>query len=133
MAAFGILAWPVRTSYEMATQENPPFNLLRCAVRTPSQCLHMLISDDRQPVALFLSRSVRDHPVSRPLARQEMSDSKTPTRFAKAILRTARLKTDVPKNAERIRGRHAAITNNFNSWRSYKAWAEKIRGTWEKK
>jgi hypothetical protein len=62
-----------------------------------------------------------------------MSDSKTPTRFAKAILGTARLKTDVPENAERIRGRHAAITNNFNSWRSYKAWAEKIRGTWEKK
>jgi hypothetical protein len=62
-----------------------------------------------------------------------MSDSKTPTRFAKAILSTARLNTDVPKNAERIRGRHAAITNNFNSWRSYKAWAEKIRGTWEKK
>lgn len=62
-----------------------------------------------------------------------MSDSKTPTRFSKAILRAARLKTDVPKNAERMRGRHAAITNNFNSWRSYKAWAEKIRGAWEDK
>jgi hypothetical protein len=62
-----------------------------------------------------------------------MSGSKTPTRFAKTILRVARLKMDVPKNAERIRGRHAAITNNFNSWRSYKAWMEKIRGTWEEK
>jgi hypothetical protein len=61
-----------------------------------------------------------------------MGDSKTPTRLAKTILR-APLKTDVPKNAERIRGRHAAITNNFNNWRSYKAWAEKIRGTWEEK
>jgi hypothetical protein len=62
-----------------------------------------------------------------------MSDSKTPTRFSKAILRAPRVKTDVPKNAERMRGRHAAITNNFNSWRSYKAWTEKIRGTWEEK
>jgi hypothetical protein len=62
-----------------------------------------------------------------------MSDSKTPTRFSKAILGAARLKTAVPKNAERMRGRHAAITNNFNSWRSYKAWTEKIRGTWEEK
>src|SRR5258708_32104205 len=114
-----------------ATQENPPFNLLRRAVRNPSQCLHMLISDARQPVALFLSRSVRDRPVS--IARHEMSDSKTPTRFAKVILRAARLEKGVPKNAERIRGRHAAITDNFNTWRSYKSWAEKIRGTWEEK
>jgi hypothetical protein len=60
-----------------------------------------------------------------------MSDSKTPTRFAKMILRTGRLEKGVPKNAERIRGRHAAITDNFNNWRSYKAWAEKIRGTWK--
>ena len=71
-------------------------------------------------------------PVSRTLARHEMSDSKTPTRFAKVIL-AARLEKGVPKNAERIRDRHAAITDNFNSWRSYKAWAEKIRGTWEDK
>ena len=60
-----------------------------------------------------------------------MSDSKTPTRIAKVILRAARLKKGVPKNAERIRGRHAAITNNFKNWRSYKLWAEKIRGAWE--
>jgi hypothetical protein len=39
----------------------------------------------------------------------------------------------VRKSAERIHGRHAAITDNFNSWRSYKEWAEKIRGTWEEK
>jgi len=93
----------------------------------------MRISDDRQPVALFLSRSVRDRPVSRTLTRHEMSDSKTPTRFAKVILRSARLEKGAPKNAERIRGRHAAIINNFNNWRSYKSWAEKIRGTWEEK
>src|SRR5208282_1022440 len=115
----------------IATQENPPFNLLRCAVRNPSQCFHVLISDDRQPVALLLSRSVRARPVSRTLARHEMSDSKTPTRFAKGILRAARLEKGVPKNAERIRGRDAAITDNFNNWPSYKSWAEKIRGTWE--
>jgi hypothetical protein len=94
----------------------------------------MLISDDRQHVALFLSKSVRDRPVSLTLARREMSDSKTPIRFAKVILRSAaRLGKGVPKNAERIRGRHAAITDNFNNWRSYNLWAEKIRGTWEDK
>src|SRR6267142_3566687 len=110
----------------MAIQENPPFNLLRCVVRNASQCLHILISDDRQPVALFLSGTVRGRPASTG-ARHEMSDSKTPTRFAKAILRAVRLDKGVPKNAERIRGRHAAITNNFNNWRSYKSWVEKIR------
>ena len=114
-------------------QENPPFNLLRCAVRNPSQCLRMLISDDRQPVALFLSTSVRDRPGVTYVRRHEMSESKTPTRIAKVILRATRLEKGVPKNAERIRGRHAAITNNFNNWRSYKSWAEKIRGTWEEK
>jgi hypothetical protein len=69
-----------------------------------------------------------------------MSDSKTPTRIAKVLLRAARPETGAvknaataPKDAQMIRGRHAAITNNFNSWRSYKEWAEKIRGTWEEK
>jgi hypothetical protein len=69
-----------------------------------------------------------------------MRDGKTPTRLAKALLRAARPETGavkpaatVPKDAERIRGRHAAITNNFNNWRSYKEWAEKIRGTWGEK
>jgi hypothetical protein len=71
--------------------------------------------------------------VSRALAKHEMSDSKTPTRLTKVILRAARIESAVPKNAERIRGRHAVITNNFNNWRSYKRWAEKIRGTWEEK
>lgn len=60
-----------------------------------------------------------------------MSDSKTPTRFAKVILRTT--EKGAPKNAETIRGRHAAMTNNFNNWHSYKSWADKIRGTWEEK
>jgi len=93
----------------------------------------MLVSDDRQPVTLSLSKSVRDSPASRTLARHEMSDSKTPTRFAKVIFPAARSEKGEPKNAERIRNRHAAITNNFNNWRSYKSWAEKIRGTWEEK
>ena len=62
-----------------------------------------------------------------------MSDSKTPTRIAKVILSAARLESGVPKNAGRIRGRHAAITDNFNSLRSYKEWAVKIRGTWVEK
>jgi hypothetical protein len=67
-----------------------------------------------------------------------MHDSKTPTRLAKVLHRAARPETGavksgapVSKNEERIRGRHAAITNKFNNWRSYKEWAEKIRGTWE--
>jgi hypothetical protein len=93
----------------------------------------MLVSDDRQSVALFSSSSVRDRSVWHTLARHEMSDSKTPTRFAKEILRAASLKKGAPKNAQRIRDRHAAITNNFNNWRSYKLWVEKIRGTWEEK
>jgi hypothetical protein len=91
----------------------------------------MPVSDDCLPVALFLSMSVRA--MSRTLARREMSNSKTPRRFAKAILGAEPIKTDAPKNAERIRGRHAAITNNYNSWRSYKAWMEKIRGAWQEK
>jgi hypothetical protein len=61
------------------------------------------------------------------------TDSKTPTRFAKVILRASRLEKGPPHNADRIRGRHAAITDNFNDWRRYKSWAEKIRGTWEEK
>jgi LPS sulfotransferase NodH len=69
-----------------------------------------------------------------------MSDSKTPTRLTKVLHRAAHPETGAVKpaatarkNAERIHGRHAAITDNFNSWRSYKEWAEKIRGTWEEK
>ncbi len=69
-----------------------------------------------------------------------MSDSKTPTRLTKVLHRGTRSEAGavkpaatVPKNAEKTHGRHAAITNNFNSWRSYKEWAEKIRGTWEVK
>ena len=69
-----------------------------------------------------------------------MSDRKAPTPFANVLLRAARLETGavkpaatVPRNAARILGRHAAITNNFNNWRNYKEWAEKIRGTWKEK
>ena len=69
-----------------------------------------------------------------------MRDGKTPTRLTKVLHRAARPETGAvtpaataPKNAERIRGRHAAITNNFNNWRSYKEWAEKIRSTWQEK
>jgi hypothetical protein len=70
-------------------------------------------------VSLFLSMSVRD------------INSKTPTRFAQVILSAPPLETGVSKNASRIRARHAAITNNCDNWRSYKAWVEKIRGTWK--
>jgi hypothetical protein len=70
---------------------------------------------DCLPVALFLSMTVRDR--------------KTPTRDTAA----AKTAATVPKDAERSRGRHAAITTNFNNWRSYKEWAQKIRGTWQDK
>jgi len=60
-----------------------------------------------------------------------MRNSKTPTRFAKAIFRAPPPETGVSKNTGRIRGRHAAITNNFNNWRSYKEWVVKMRGTWK--
>ena len=63
-----------------------------------------------------------------------MHDSKTPTRFAKVLLGVARLETGavkpavtVPKSSERMRGRHAAITNNLNNWRSFKEWAHGAR------
>ncbi len=67
-----------------------------------------------------------------------MSDSKTPTRSAKERRRAPRGGTEalapaapLPKKADRIAGRHAAITNNLNDWGSYKSWAEKIREAWE--
>jgi hypothetical protein len=74
----------------------------------------MLVCDDRLPVSLFLSMSMRD------------INSKTPTRFAKVMLRAL-----PPETRAKIRGRHAAITTNFNNWRSYKEWAEKMRHTWK--
>jgi hypothetical protein len=67
-----------------------------------------------------------------------MSDSKTPTPFAKGDHRAPRVDTGaikptaaVPKYAHKIGGRHAAITNNLNTWSSYKNWTSKIRGLWE--
>jgi hypothetical protein len=68
-----------------------------------------------------------------------MSDRRTPTRFSKDIsegrLETVAVKpaATVARNADRIRGRHAAITNNFNKWRNYKDWVQKIRGAWDEK
>jgi hypothetical protein len=67
-----------------------------------------------------------------------MSDIETPTRFAEPDRRAPRVGTGavkpaatVPKNADKTGGRHAAITNNLNDWRSYKNWVEQIRRTWE--
>jgi hypothetical protein len=66
-----------------------------------------------------------------------MSDSKTPSRFASVGHRAARVESRtvspvaVSTNAHKTSGRHAAITNNLNNWISYKAWAQKIRDTWE--
>ncbi len=65
-----------------------------------------------------------------------MSDSKTPTRSANEGRRAPRAEAPMPaapKKADRMAGRHAAITNKLNDWRSYKNWAEKIREAWEEK
>ena len=37
------------------------------------------------------------------------------------------------KRADKVGGRHAAITNSLYSWHSYKNWAERMRGSWEDK
>jgi hypothetical protein len=70
----------------------------------------------------------------------QAADSKTPARYAKVNRRAPRVETGavkaaaaVPKNTDKVGSRHAAITNNLNNWRSYKNWADKIRGTWEEK
>ncbi len=60
-----------------------------------------------------------------------MSNRKSPTRFAKEMFRAPHPETGVSKNTGRIRARHGAITNNFDNWRSYKEWVEKMRGTWK--
>ena len=67
-----------------------------------------------------------------------MSDIETPTRFAEADRRAPRVgtgavkpATDVPKNGGKTSGRHGAITNTLNDWRSYKNWVEQIRRTWD--
>jgi len=67
-----------------------------------------------------------------------MRDSKTPTRMAKVHRRAPRVETGavkpaaaVPKNSDKTSGRHAAITKNLNTWRSYRDWAQRIRETWE--
>jgi hypothetical protein len=39
----------------------------------------------------------------------------------------------VGKRAEKIGGRHGAITNTLYNWHSYKNWADKMRGGWEDK
>ena len=64
-----------------------------------------------------------------------MSDRKTPARFAKVLLEPGAVNpaATVPINPAKIRRRHAAIISDFNDWRNYRAWAEKMRGTWGEK
>ncbi len=69
-----------------------------------------------------------------------MSEIKIPIPFAKERRRLPRVERGsvkpaavVPKNAHKIGGRHAAITNNLNNWNNYKNWASRIRDTWEEK
>ncbi len=38
-----------------------------------------------------------------------------------------------PKNADKISGRHAVITETLNTWSSYRNWVQRIRDTWEEK
>jgi hypothetical protein len=64
-----------------------------------------------------------------------MSDRKTPARLAKVLLEPGAVNpaATAPMNPAKIRGRHAAIINDFDNWRNYKEWAEKMRGTWGEK
>ena len=39
-------------------------------------------------------------------------------------------KNSAPADSGKSNDRHAAITDNLNSWTNYKRWAENIRSTW---
>lgn len=41
--------------------------------------------------------------------------------------------TNLLKRSDKVGGRHAAITDSLYSWHSYKNWAERMRGSWERK
>lgn len=79
-----------------------------------------------------------------------MSDFKNFTRYSGADRRTpaaepgalkpGALKPGVlkpgavaPRDLYKTGGRHGAITNTLYNWHSYKNWAEKIRGSWDRK
>ena len=86
-------------------------------------------------MALFLS-TMRDIYCRVRERGYDMNDHRTSTGFSKAIStgprrETGVVKPDVARNADRMRARHAAITNNVKKWREYKDWAEKIRDAWE--
>jgi hypothetical protein len=86
-------------------------------------------------MTLFLS-TVRDIYCRVRERGHDMSDHRTPIEFSKAIStgprrETGAVKPGVARNADRMRARHAAITNNFKKWREYKDWAEKTRDAWD--
>lgn len=100
----------------------------------------MLVYDDCPAVALLFSMMYATSSVTYADEAREMSDSRTPARSAKVNHRAPRIgmgtvKSAVvgPKNADKIGGRHAAITDNLKNLSSYKSWVEKIRRTWEVK
>lgn len=69
-----------------------------------------------------------------------MSASRTPTPIVQVHRRAPRVDTGavkpavaVPEHADKTSGRHAVITENLNTWSSYKSWVQRIRGTWEEK
>lgn len=91
----------------------------------------MRVHDDCLPVALFLSIIALTSSVYVSEARDERQ--KDSGSISEVLVEPGACKSaaTAPMNASKIRGRHAAITNNFNNWRNYKEWTEKIRGTWK--
>jgi len=95
------------------------------------------VYDDSPTVALLYSMMYATSSVTYVDEAREMGDSKAPTRSAKASNRAPSIGMGTvkpaakPKNADRIGGRHTAITNNLKNLTSYKSWVEKIRGTWQ--
>jgi hypothetical protein len=72
-----------------------------------------------------------------------MTDFKNQPRYQGVDRRAPRTTADVPgetrdrvgvvKRADKVGGRHGAITTSLYSWHSYKNWADKMRGNFEDK
>ena len=60
----------------------------------------------------------------------DLQDTSPENRTPRSALLPAAQKKLVPTDSSKPHDRHAAITDNLNSWTNYKRWAENIRNTW---
>ena len=60
----------------------------------------------------------------------DLQDTSPKHRTPRSALLPAAQKKLVPADSSKPHDRHAAITDNLNSWTNYKRWAENIRNTW---